>query len=97
MVRHVRIRAVTIGDYRFLIRFVLDLPACQSNRRNGHHGEDDVRAVLLNPIHTMRSEPAVSDSQWLDAQKKLVGELGLDTYLEQLLTVVQKTFGHIVR
>ena len=58
--------------------------------------EDDVRAMLLNPVHTMGSEPSISDSEWLDAQKKLVDELGLDPYLEQLLAVVKKTFGHIV-
>ena len=68
-----------------------------NGKSNPEWDEDDVRAVLLNPIHTMGSEPTISDNEWLDAQKKLVDELGLDSYLEQLLTVVQKTFGHIVK
>ena len=59
--------------------------------------EDDVRAVLLNPIHTMGSSPTVSDEQWLKAQRHLMDELGVDTYLKQLLTVIQKTFGEVVQ
>ena len=58
--------------------------------------EEDVRAILLNPVHTMGSSPTVSNEQWISAQQKLLGELGVDAYLRRLLTVIHETFGGVV-
>ena len=66
------------------------------NGQSEQWDEDDVRAVLLNPVYTTGSEPIVSDDDWIAAQQKLVQELGLNTYFEQLLTVIKNTFGDVV-
>ena len=58
--------------------------------------EDDVRDILLNPVHTMGSSPTVSNQNWIEAQSKLLDELGVDSYFSQLLSVVQQTFGQVV-
>ena len=58
--------------------------------------EEDVRAILLNPVYTMGSSPTVSNEQWILAQQKLLGELGADEYLKRLLTVIHETFEGVV-
>ncbi len=58
--------------------------------------EEDVRAILLNPVYTMGSSPTVSNEQWILAQQKLLGELGADEYLKRLLTVIHETFARVV-
>ena len=58
--------------------------------------EEDVRAILLNPVYTMGSSPSVSNEQWIFAQQKLLGELGVDEYLKRLLTVIHETFEGVV-
>ena len=67
---------------------------------NGNGGErwkeDDVRRVLLNPVHTMGSKPTVDDDTWISAQKKLIADLGRDEYFARLLAVIQETFADVV-
>ena len=63
---------------------------------DGRWKEDDATRILLNPVHTMASHPAIDDDQWLKAQKKLLAELGEDEYFRRLLTEIQGTFGEFV-
>lgn len=58
--------------------------------------ENDVRRILLNPVHTMGPKPTVPDQQWITAQTKLLGEMGKREYFAELLRVMKETFGPFV-
>ena len=87
----------SVNDYKCDL---LNLESVVMSNGNGQNAsewdEEDVRAILLNPVHTMGSSPTVSNEQWILAQQKLLGELGVDAYLKRLLTVIHETFGGVV-
>jgi hypothetical protein len=52
--------------------------------------ENRVRRVLLNPGHCLGKAPAISEGQWIEANAKLIRELGPEAYLRQLLDVLKE-------
>lgn len=59
--------------------------------------EDDVTAMLINPVYAISidpdlagsHEPIVPREQWVDANKHLIDELGVEEWLHQLLVVLE--------
>ena len=59
--------------------------------------EDDVASMLINPFYAISIDPdlvglheaMVSKEQWVDANKRLVEEIGLDAWLRRLLEVLE--------
>jgi hypothetical protein len=59
--------------------------------------EDDVTAMLINPIYavsidpdlTGSHEPIVSKERWIEANEKLIDEIGPETWLRRLLAVLE--------
>lgn len=57
----------------------------------------DVEHMLINPFYAINlsddlfgeHEPLVSTAQWVAANKKLIEEIGVEAWLEKLLTVLQ--------
>ena len=62
-----------------------------------HLSEEEVLEILINPIYTRGSNPTVTDEYWIVAQKTLIDEQGLDTYLLRLLALLKQTFGDKVQ
>ena len=58
---------------------------------------EDVRKVLLNPVHAMGPNPTVPAEKWVTAQTMLLREMGKRQYFHALLEVVTETFGPFVR
>jgi len=62
--------------------------------------EDDVAAMLINPIYAISidpdlagsHEPIVPREQWIDANKHLIEELGVEKWLDQLLAVLEGSY-----
>jgi hypothetical protein len=75
--------------------------------------QDDVVAMLINPIYAISidrdligsHEPIVGREQWIDANKHLIDELGVEEWLRLLLAVLEGSFppddlvadGHVLR
>jgi hypothetical protein len=61
--------------------------------------EDDVTAMLINPIYAVSidpdlvgsHEPIVSKERWIEANEKLIDEIGTETWLRRLLAVLEAT------
>lgn len=59
--------------------------------------EDDVTAMLINPIYAVsidpdlmgRHEPIVPKERWIEANEKLIDEIGTATWLRRLLAVLE--------
>ena len=59
---------------------------------------DEVAAQVINPFYaitiaedlTIEHEPLISREVWIEANTKLLGELGVRAWLEKLLTVLEK-------
>ena len=59
---------------------------------------DKVAAQVINPFYaitiaedlTIEHEPLISREVWIEANTKLLGELGVRAWLEKLLTVLEK-------
>jgi hypothetical protein len=62
---------------------------------------DDIVDMVINPFYaltisedlTVEHAPLVSRETWIDANTKLIGELGARAWLEKLLTVLEKGAG----
>jgi hypothetical protein len=58
---------------------------------------DDVKDMLINPYYAINinpdlateHSPLVSEAQWIDANLKLIEEIGAHQWLERLLAVLQ--------
>jgi hypothetical protein len=75
--------------------------------------KDDAAALLINPIYAISidpdlagsHEPIVHKEQWIDANKHLIDELGVEEWLTLLLAVLEGSFpsdnlvadGHVLR
>jgi hypothetical protein len=59
--------------------------------------ENDVKDMLINPFYAInfspdlaaKHEPLVSEPQWIQANIKLIDEIGAQEWLEHLLAVLQ--------
>jgi hypothetical protein len=59
--------------------------------------EDDVTAMLINPIYAVSiapdlagsHEPIVSKERWIEANEKLIDEIGAERWLRRLLAVLE--------
>jgi hypothetical protein len=59
--------------------------------------EDDVMAMLINPIYAIsidpdlvgEHEPIVTKDRWIEANEKLIDEIGAETWLRRLLAVLE--------
>ena len=59
--------------------------------------EDDVKAMLINPIYAVSinpdlvgsHEPIVSKERWLKANEELINEVGAEEWLRRLLGVLE--------
>lgn len=62
--------------------------------------EDDVMAMLVNPFYAISIDPDLAGSheaiipreQWVDANKHLIDELGVEARLNQLLAVLEGSY-----
>lgn len=60
---------------------------------------NDIKDTLINPIYAINiepdlvaeHEPLVSEAQWVQANVKLIEEIGAQAWLERLLAVLQGT------
>ena len=51
---------------------------------------DDVRKVLINPMYCLSTPPVISEGQSIEANAKLIRELGPEVYLRQLLDTMKQ-------
>ncbi len=59
--------------------------------------EDDVTAMLINPIYavsidpdlTGHHEPIVPKERWIETNEKLIDEMGAEAWLRRLLAVLE--------
>jgi hypothetical protein len=59
--------------------------------------EEDVTGMLINPIYAVSidpdlvgsHEPIVSKERWIEANEKLIDEIGAQTWLRRLLAVLE--------
>lgn len=61
---------------------------------------DEMKQLLINPIYAIsihpdlegQHEPIISKAQWIEANLILVDEVGLEEWLERLLTLLEGDF-----
>jgi hypothetical protein len=51
---------------------------------------EGVREVLANPYHCLSRPPTISEGQWIEANAKLIAEMGPEIYLRLLLDTLKK-------
>jgi hypothetical protein len=59
--------------------------------------EDDITTMLINPIYAVSIDPdlvgshesLVSKERWIEANEKLIDEIGAETWLRRLLGVLE--------
>ena len=51
---------------------------------------EDVRKVLANPMYCLSTPPVISEGQWIEANARLIRELGPEAYLRQLLDTMKE-------
>ncbi|AXC09707.1 hypothetical protein ACPOL_0324 [Acidisarcina polymorpha] len=51
---------------------------------------EDVRNILLNPKYCLSTPPVISEGQWIEANARLIRELGPEIYLRQLLDTMKE-------
>lgn len=62
--------------------------------------KDDITAMLINPIYAVSidpdlvgsHEPLVSKERWIEANEKLIDEIGAETWLRRLLAVLEGAY-----
>jgi hypothetical protein len=62
--------------------------------------EDDVTAMLINPVYAVSIDPdlrgshkpIVSKERWIEANEKLIAEIGSETWLRRLLAVLEGAY-----
>jgi hypothetical protein len=47
---------------------------------------DDVRKVLINPMYCLSTPPVIGQGQWIEANAKLIRELGPEVFLRAFST-----------
>ena len=57
---------------------------------NREWASEDLRKVLINPMYCLSTPPVVSEGQWIEANARLIRELGPETYLRQLLDTIKE-------
>jgi hypothetical protein len=63
-------------------------------------GKDDTAAMLINPVYAVsinpdlagRHEPIVPKERWIEANKRLINEIGAEQWLRRLLAVLEGDF-----
>jgi hypothetical protein len=50
---------------------------------------ESVTRVLMDPRYCLSEPAVVTDEQWIKANAKLIGEMGPETYLATLLSVLR--------
>ena len=61
---------------------------------------DDVSKVMVNPVYAISIDPGlatphetlVTEAQWIEANLRLIEEIGAEEWLQQLLAVLQGDF-----
>jgi hypothetical protein len=51
---------------------------------------ENVRKVLANPMYCLSNPPVISEGQWIEANAKLIRDLGPEAYLRQLLDSIKE-------
>lgn len=59
--------------------------------------DDDVTAMLINPVYVVsidpdlvgQHEPLVTKERWIEANEKLINEIGAEAWLRRLLAVLE--------
>lgn len=59
--------------------------------------EDDITAMLINPLYAISidpdlsidHEPLVSKERWIEANERLIDEIGTEKWLHRLLAVLE--------
>jgi hypothetical protein len=51
---------------------------------------ENVRKVLANPMYCLSNPPVISEGQWIEANAKLIRDLGPEVYLRQLLDSIKE-------
>jgi hypothetical protein len=51
---------------------------------------DAVRDVLVNPYHCLFKPPTISEGQWIEANAKLITQMGSQACLRLLLDTLKK-------
>jgi hypothetical protein len=54
---------------------------------------ETVARTLINPRYCLGRPPVVSEEQWIDANVKLIDQMGAPTYLATLLSVLRNGYG----
>ena len=57
---------------------------------NREWSSEDVRKVLINPMYCLSTPPVIGEGQWIEANARLIRELGPETYLRQLLDTIKE-------
>jgi hypothetical protein len=57
---------------------------------NNDWTSEDVRKVLANPMYCLSTPPVISEGQWIEANARLIRELGPEAYLRQLLDTMKE-------
>jgi hypothetical protein len=50
---------------------------------------ETVTRVLMDPRYCLSKPAIVTDKQWIEANAKLIGQMGSETYLATLLSVLR--------
>jgi hypothetical protein len=56
---------------------------------NRELSSEDVRKFLINPMYCLSTPPVIGERQWIEANARLIRELGPETYLRQLLDTIK--------
>jgi hypothetical protein len=50
---------------------------------------DSIARILMNPAYVLTDPSVVPEEKWIEANAKLIGDLGAHTYLATLLDVLR--------
>jgi hypothetical protein len=51
---------------------------------------EEVRKVLGKPMYCLSTPPVISEGQWIEANARLIREMGPEAYLRQLLDIIKE-------
>jgi hypothetical protein len=62
--------------------------------------KDDITGLLINPVYAISIDPdlmgnheaIISKQRWIDANRRLIDELGVEAWLRRLLEVLEGDF-----
>jgi hypothetical protein len=69
-------------------------------RKTAVPSEDDVMAMLINPVYAVsinpdlegKHEPIVPKERWIEANERLINDIGAEEWLRRLLAVLEGDF-----